>query len=384
MNANGFFFFKFADQVGMQKVLTAGPWIIRSQPLFLEVWSLSIKLEKREVKKVQVWVKFHEVPLATYTEDGLSLIATTIGEPKALDSFTTSMCVDMWGRSSFARALVEISADTDLKEELTIAVPCLDGDGFVKEKIYVDYEWCPHRCGRCCVFGHNADSCPLQSSKVSKDKPQQSKFPGYDKKMKQPIQDGGPSKRQPIVDEDGYTTVQAEGYKQGNETVENFVSSNPFDVLNDTVPDNNVGSSKGRDGGVQDSDDEEVIEGYNEMDEFMMEGTRKAGNTGASTPDPLVSNGWNPELFDVLVLAQSSQVIHLQLMFKDDKRILFCSVVYADNYYVTRRDLWAQLSLHKHMVADKPWIIMGDFNSALFLEDKSMGTSAISVGMRDF
>ncbi|KAJ0887512.1 hypothetical protein HanRHA438_Chr09g0391641 [Helianthus annuus] len=129
MNANGFFFFKFADQAGMQKVLTKGPWIIRSQPLFLEVWSPSIKLEKREVKKVQVWVKFHEVPLAAYTEDGLSLITTTIGEPKALDSFTTSMCVDMWGRSSFARALVEISADTDLKEELTIAVPCLDGDG---------------------------------------------------------------------------------------------------------------------------------------------------------------------------------------------------------------------------------------------------------------
>ncbi|XP_022003371.1 uncharacterized protein LOC110900817 [Helianthus annuus] len=315
-----FFFFKFADHAGMMNALTEGPWIIRSQSLFLEVWSPSVKLEKKEVKKVQVWVKLHEVPIAAYTEDGLSLIATTIGEPKALDSFTTSMCVDMWGRSSFARALVEISADTDFKEELTIAVPRLDGDGFIKEKVYVEYEWCPHRCGRCCVFGHNEDCCPKQASKVSNGNPQHGKIPGHDKKFKQPIQDRGLSKRQPIVDDDGYTTVQGKkaarkvGFnvnkpkqkfeyrsvaskgKGGDPNSNPVVStkkdesvkgskssvqiSNPFDVLND--PSVNVDEGGNTSGSAQhDVEDEEVVEVLNEtdgyeMDDFLRQGTVKS------------------------------------------------------------------------------------------------------------
>ncbi|XP_021970148.1 uncharacterized protein LOC110865195 [Helianthus annuus] len=332
--------------------------------------SLLIKqLEKKEVKKVQVWVKFHEVPLAAYTEDGLSLIATTIGVPKALDSFTTSMCVDVWGRSSYARALVEISADSELKEELTIAVPCLDGDGFVKEKVYVEYEWCPHRCGRCCVFGHTHENCPLQAPRVSKDKKQQHKGPGYDRKMKQPVQDPGPSKRQPTVDDDGYTTVlgkkaakkvgfnvnkpkpkfeyrpvstnRKDNGKSKSEST-NVVSRNPFDVLNEVNEEQGQRSKSAGDGN-EDSDEDEVMEGYCEMDDFLMEGTHKV--QGASTPSPVVSNA---------------------------------------NYYVTRRELWYRLSKHKVLVGNNPWVILGDFNSALNLDDKSMGVSNISAGMREF
>uniref|UniRef100_A0A251VNU9 Putative RNA-directed DNA polymerase, eukaryota, Reverse transcriptase zinc-binding domain protein n=1 Tax=Helianthus annuus TaxID=4232 RepID=A0A251VNU9_HELAN len=94
--------------------------------------------------------------------------------------------------------------------------------------------------------------------------------------------------------------------------------------------------------------------------------------------------GWNPRVLDVMVLFQSSQVMHIQLSFKLDKRVVFCSIVYAANYYVTRRELWQQLSMHKAFVGNRPWTIMGDFNSALNLEDCSLGSSSISVGMREF
>nr|GEV51264.1 hypothetical protein [Tanacetum cinerariifolium] len=49
----------------------------------------------------------HKVPIVAYSEDGLSLIATQIGTPIMLDAFTSSMCVDSWGRIGFARALIE-------------------------------------------------------------------------------------------------------------------------------------------------------------------------------------------------------------------------------------------------------------------------------------
>ncbi|XP_022015004.1 uncharacterized protein LOC110914522 [Helianthus annuus] len=94
--------------------------------------------------------------------------------------------------------------------------------------------------------------------------------------------------------------------------------------------------------------------------------------------------GWNPAVFDVMVLSQTDQVIHLQLFFKKDNKIAFCSVIYAANYYVTRRELWHHLSMHKIFVGNNPWFLMGDFNSALNLEDKSVGASSVSLSMKEF
>ncbi|XP_022014769.1 uncharacterized protein LOC110914278 [Helianthus annuus] len=411
MNANGFFFFKFKDEN-----------------------------EKKEVKKVQLWVKIHEVPIAAYTEDGLSLIATTIGEPKMLDSFTTSMCLDSWGRSSYARALIEISADKEFREEITMAILESEGEGFVKETMYVEYEWSPHRCPTCCVFGHNLDSCPKQPTKP---------FKPMHEELNRNVQKNRSTKKTQVVDKDGYTEVHGKkiakkvgipvnkqkprfeyrpigpkpkGDSNKASSSKSTRSNNPFDILNEEEADlddsRKESTNSGR--GNDDSDDD-VEEVYTEMDEFMTDGTLKSKPKGASTPSPIVNNeshvdvsnlskvcnsvfrswdwtsnggccdkgtriiiGWNPAIFDVMILSQSPQVMHIQLVFKIDKRMVFCSFVYADNYYVSRKQLWHNLSMHKILVGNKPWCLMGDFNTALNLEDNSMGSSSVSIGMRDF
>lgn len=89
MNANGFFFFKFLDDNGMNAVLEEGPWLIRNVPIFLNTWNSSVVLKKDEVSKVAIWVKVHNVPIVAYTDDGLSMIATKIGTPKVLDAFSS-------------------------------------------------------------------------------------------------------------------------------------------------------------------------------------------------------------------------------------------------------------------------------------------------------
>ncbi|XP_022003028.1 uncharacterized protein LOC110900448 [Helianthus annuus] len=306
MNANGFFFFKFNDEGRMLNVLKDGPWIIRSQPLFLNTWTPTTKLEKKEVKKVQVWVKIHEVPIAAYTEDGLSLIATTIGEPKMLDSFTTSMCTDSWGRSSYARALVEISADKEFREEITMAIPEPEGEGFIKETMYVEYEWSPHRCPTCCVLGHSVEMCPKSPMKnVRQDVPNRN------------IQKNRQIKKVPNVDRDGYTEVHGKKVarkvgilvnKQKNKFEYRPVASkpqpkvnngstslaiklnNPFDVLNQV--DSEEGTSKKSSGKGQEDTDDEVEEVYNEMDVFMQQGALKIqSKQGASTPSQVVADG---------------------------------------------------------------------------------------------
>ena len=102
----------------------------------------------------------HDVPLQVFEEDGISLIATFIGKPIMLDSYTSSMCKDSWGRSSFARCLIEINSEADLVDVVTIGFPSLSREGFTKATIRVEYEWRPPRCNVCMIFGHTHDPCP--------------------------------------------------------------------------------------------------------------------------------------------------------------------------------------------------------------------------------
>ncbi|KAI3802202.1 hypothetical protein L1987_30332 [Smallanthus sonchifolius] len=161
MNAKGFFFFfKFNTKSGMDQLLEDGPWMIKNVPIILNEWSPSVSVVKEDTTSVPVWVKMHDVPLPAFTEDGLSLLASKVGVPKRLDSYTAKMCVESWGRSSFVRALIEIQAGMELKRNVMVAVPALDGKGYTKMEVKIEYDWEPLRCSTCCVFGHNDNSCP--------------------------------------------------------------------------------------------------------------------------------------------------------------------------------------------------------------------------------
>ncbi|GJR31830.1 zf-CCHC domain-containing protein [Tanacetum coccineum] len=165
---DGFFYFKFESIKGMEQVLEQGPWLIRNSPLILNKWSVNMSLSKDDVKKVPVWVKMLKVPVVAYTEDGLSRITSQIGRPIMVDSFTSEMCDATWGRMGYARALIEISADKALKQEVVMAVPIEDGAGHTLERIKLEYEWKPPLCLECHVFGHDSNSCPKKAHEAVK------------------------------------------------------------------------------------------------------------------------------------------------------------------------------------------------------------------------
>nr|GEW95238.1 hypothetical protein [Tanacetum cinerariifolium] len=118
MSTKGFFFFKFDSRVGLEAVLESDHWLI---------------------------------------QDGISLITTFIDKHVMLDSYTSFMCNDSWGRSSFARCLIEVNSEADLVDVVTIGIPSLTRDGFTKETICVEYEWRPPKCDICKIFGHVHD-----------------------------------------------------------------------------------------------------------------------------------------------------------------------------------------------------------------------------------
>ncbi|GJS41688.1 retrotransposon protein, putative, ty1-copia subclass [Tanacetum coccineum] len=106
------------------------------------------------------YVKLYGVPVTTFNEDGLSAIATKLGTPLMLDSYTSDMCMQSWGRSSYARVMIELRADVELKDNIMAAMPKITGEGYYTCNIRVEYEWKPPRCACCKVFGHVQEECP--------------------------------------------------------------------------------------------------------------------------------------------------------------------------------------------------------------------------------
>ncbi|GJR29111.1 zinc knuckle CX2CX4HX4C containing protein [Tanacetum coccineum] len=47
-----------------------------------------------------------------------------------------------------------------------MVVPNLEGAGYTKETIRVEYEWKPSRCSTCFIFGHSLDDCPKVLKRV--------------------------------------------------------------------------------------------------------------------------------------------------------------------------------------------------------------------------
>ncbi|GKE32091.1 RNA-directed DNA polymerase, eukaryota, reverse transcriptase zinc-binding domain protein [Tanacetum coccineum] len=109
---------------GFDAMLENGPWFIRNNLLILKKWNPNVNLLKEDACNVLVWVKLHGVPVTAFSKDSLSAIAT---------------------KSSYARALIEVRADVELKDNIMVATPKLVGEGFDTCNVRVEYEWKPPR-----------------------------------------------------------------------------------------------------------------------------------------------------------------------------------------------------------------------------------------------
>ncbi|GKA90968.1 hypothetical protein Tco_0812838 [Tanacetum coccineum] len=95
-----------------------------------------------------VWVKLYAVHVTAFSEDGLSAIATKLDfpvkisfrcyicqngsviTPLMLDSYISDICMQSWGMSIYARAIIELRADVELKDNIVAAMPKITGEGY--------------------------------------------------------------------------------------------------------------------------------------------------------------------------------------------------------------------------------------------------------------
>ncbi|GJZ50917.1 hypothetical protein Tco_0605432 [Tanacetum coccineum] len=78
-------------------------------------------------------------------EDGLSSIAMKLGNPLMFDSNSADMYMQSWGQSSYARAMIELRADVELKDNIVVVMPKVAGEGHYTCNVHVEYEWKPPR-----------------------------------------------------------------------------------------------------------------------------------------------------------------------------------------------------------------------------------------------
>nr|GEU58454.1 hypothetical protein [Tanacetum cinerariifolium] len=119
--------------------------ILENNSLILKKWHPNENILKEDVSIVLVWVKLHGVPVMAFSEDSLSVIATRLGTFLMLDSYTSDMCMQSWGRSSYARVMIKLRADVELKDNIVVAMPKITKESYYTCNVRVEYEWKPPR-----------------------------------------------------------------------------------------------------------------------------------------------------------------------------------------------------------------------------------------------
>nr|GEY71516.1 hypothetical protein [Tanacetum cinerariifolium] len=124
---------------GLDAILKNGLWFIRNNLLILKKWHMDVNLLKKDVSTIPVRVELYGVSVMAFSEDGLSAIATKLG---------------------YARAMIELQADVELKDNIMLHMPKIAREGHYTCNVRVDYEWKPPTCTSCKVFGHIHEECP--------------------------------------------------------------------------------------------------------------------------------------------------------------------------------------------------------------------------------
>ncbi|KAK9073164.1 hypothetical protein SSX86_007488 [Deinandra increscens subsp. villosa] len=215
------------------------------------------------------------------------------------------MCYDSWGRSSFARALIEISADHEYMETIKVSVPDPDGEDFLVETIRVEYEWQPPRCNKCCVFSHDTEHCPHRVKEHQKYPVNQVDEEGFVEPNKKKVaKKGVPVRNQKaklvyrpvsIKASDQGTSSSSKPITENKETrkepTANVSTHNPFDILEGgedrviQMEELQSFARKMKDGNKNKMSysDIEVLDETNETAGFMASGLN-LNKKGASTP----------------------------------------------------------------------------------------------------
>lgn len=134
-----------------QKILEKSVWYVGESMFHAIQWSLSVSATPPSLESIQIWAHLIGVPLDLRHEEGLSLVAGLVGEPKETEDFTKNLV-----SLTFSHVKVAV----DLTKPLPKIVEFMRQSGEVVE-VHVSYPWLPSTCSHCKELGHISRNCLL-------------------------------------------------------------------------------------------------------------------------------------------------------------------------------------------------------------------------------
>ncbi|GJT81501.1 hypothetical protein Tco_1055843 [Tanacetum coccineum] len=132
------------------------PTVIASTP---ESVSFATFLKQAKACLIRLWrttLRILGVNMALLNE------MMTNGTTLMLDSYKTNMCLGSWGGSSYARAMIKLRVEVELKDTQVVDIAKFKGERYTRSTIRIEYEYQPPRCLTCKLVLVDDDEKPLK------------------------------------------------------------------------------------------------------------------------------------------------------------------------------------------------------------------------------
>ncbi|XP_057468132.1 uncharacterized protein LOC130757384 [Actinidia eriantha] len=378
------------------KVMENGPYLLYGSPLLLKPMSKYFGFGKEELSSFPIWVQLRNVPYTLWNHVIFGKIYSKIGRPIHMDKMTTKK-----ERVTYARCLVEVDMAKELTHSVMLHLP--EGEEH-EQRIY--YESLPRYCPQCNVLGHTKESCKGKLATVSKAGTKPTETPAVATTSKA---ESGKKGHQE------WTVVQRNGSKINPgvkvastdpepieiipEIQENVASIAPAHLLSPALQSalgtQRLGLNKPlKQNGILNHlrKSRAAIMGILEtkLSSSILERLIRSNLRGWQTADNFSQhpNGhiliiWKEDLVHLDFAEATDQVIHCLATCKSSNFSFSTSFVHGFNTAVGRRTLWD--NLHKFSSSlHAPWIILGDFNNVLNMDERVNGRLVTMYETRDF
>ncbi|GJT20176.1 ribonuclease H-like domain-containing protein [Tanacetum coccineum] len=312
--------FKFKNAEGMNYVLDQSLWMVNGKPL------VSVR--------------------------GISAFASRLGKPIMMDSTTAYMCHHGSGRGGYARILVEMDAKKDKSIPLN-EVGNIEKEG-KKDKGKVNIEGSKKECNvdrppsLKNAWRVNAETMSNLKKSANKYVVLSTKEENYDH----------------ICDDDKITVDWNDGVIRDENDVMEVNDPAIVNLIAEELQ--GVWNVRGINNELKQKDAMHLI-----RDEKIQ-------------LCALIETHLKTKSIDKVGNRVTNQSILCYVETIPSKFKFYCSIIYASNNGIKRRNLWMDLVGHKNFVGQHPWALLGDFNVTLNVEEHSAGMSHRNMDMQEF
>ncbi|XP_070012294.1 uncharacterized protein [Nicotiana sylvestris] len=332
----GYYIVRFHSMVDIKEIICDAPYTMNNRPLIMKQWSPQFDFGSEFLIKIPLWVRFPKLSMNCWSGNSLSKIASTIGIPIFADE-----CTAKQSRISFARILIEVNVTKPLASK----VPVIDDSGVIFKQV-LEYDW--------------KQSSVEESSKKEEFTSEQS-VNLEDKQLAEEGLQRQLEKGKIAVEINGIIRCTNKRYKQ--KELCTYIKENNIKLVG--LVETRVKKDKA-----------------DHIAQLVVPGWQTRYNYDHAL------NGriwmlWDPNFYDITVLDQSAQIMHCSIAGRKNPMNCFMNVVYGFNTNEKRKPLWKQLQALA-LQSTIPWIIWGDFNSVLKIQDRLYGNPVTSNKVQDF